>query len=46
LAIIGGLIEHRRMREETHVLAAVFSNLIASAGGALLWLVYAGRSLI
>jgi hypothetical protein len=37
VALLGGLIEHRRLREETHVLGALFSNALAAIGGLLLW---------
>lgn len=46
LALLGGLVEHRRMREETHVLAALFTNAIAAVGGALLWVVQVGWKII
>jgi hypothetical protein len=42
LAIIGGFIEHRQLREETHVLGALFSNALAAIGGLLLWLAAIG----
>ncbi|MDB5296248.1 MAG: hypothetical protein JWO31_2231, partial [Phycisphaerales bacterium] len=44
LAIVGGFIEHRRMREETHVMAALFANALAAVGGGMLWLLYAIQS--
>jgi hypothetical protein len=42
VALLGGFIEHRRLREETHVLAAFFTNALAAVGGLLLWAVAAG----
>jgi hypothetical protein len=42
LAIVGGFIEHRQLREETHVLGALFSNALAAVGGLLLWLAATG----
>lgn len=42
LALLGGLIEHRRMREETHILAALFTNALGAIGGALLYVLWMG----
>lgn len=42
IGILGGIIEHRRMREETHVLGALFSNALAAIGGLLLWMAATG----
>lgn len=46
LAIVGGLIEHRRLRQETAVLAAVFTNVLASLSGGVLWMLWNGMSLL
>jgi hypothetical protein len=46
LALFGGLLEHRRMREETHVLGALFVNVVAGLGGLLLWALYNGTKLM
>ncbi len=45
LTIVGGFLEHRRLREETAVLASLFSNVLASVGGGLLWWLSTGASL-
>jgi len=45
LAILAGLIEHRRLREETAVLAALFSNVLAAASGGVLWMLWLGLPL-
>lgn len=45
LTIVGGFLEHRRLREETAVLASLFSNALASVGGGLLWWLSTGASL-
>lgn len=42
VAVVGGLLEHRRLREETHVLAALFTNALAAVGGLLIWAAFNG----
>lgn len=46
VAILGGFIEHRRLREETHVLAALFSNVLALLVGGVLWFFASGGTLL